>query len=273
MECRIIGAKYLILNNYNFIKIIKCDGNFNIVIEASSQNDVISLLDNPEYNNRLLNWNIINHFSDFDLIEEIISDFLANNTINRISEIKEESNLDYSFLVSSLKNRLLKVELEFSFNTSLRDYFKKSVILKIFSKYQQDCSQFLKEQNKKNYCFDGSDSIYNAHFYTSLISKSSISCFLEDDFQNQEVVIVKDSIADKIKLFEDRLELEQEKAFFEELDEREQIIKVTCNDCIFIFLTKKYLPFNDLGNAEQNIKEIVEKHNQSIEKGRELLWT
>lgn len=273
MERQVIGAKYLILNNYDFIKIIKCGENFNIVIEASSQNDAISLLDNTEYNSKLLNWNIINHFSDFDLIEEVISNFLANNAINRISETKEESNLDYSFLVSSANNRFLKVEIEFTFNASLKDYFKKAVILKIFSKYQQDCSQFLKEQNKKIYCFDGSDSIYNAHFYISLISKSPVSCFLEYDFQNQEVVIIKDSIADKIKLFEERLDLEREEAFLEVLDEKEQIFKVICNDCIFIFITKKYLPFNDLGNAEQNIKEIVEKHNQSIEKGRELLWT
>ncbi len=92
MECRIIGAKYLILDNYDFIHIFKNenDEEINIVIETSNKDDIRSLLDYTEFNNKLLNWNVIKHFSDIDIIEEVISNFLVNNVINKIIEMKED---------------------------------------------------------------------------------------------------------------------------------------------------------------------------------------
>ncbi len=165
---------------------------------------------------------------------------------------------------------MLKIELDFVLDKFIREYFKKNVALRVLEKYKKDCLQFFHENNdKKIYCFDGCDTIYNAQFFTSLVCKSKVSNLLADDFQNQEVVIVKDGVIDKCYIFEERLNLIQKEAYLKELDN--SIIKVICDDCIFIFLATVWEPFKNFDNIRQTIRNIVEKHNQSIEKGRRLL--
>lgn len=291
MECRIIGEKYLITNTYDIISIQNRNGrrryvncyatpsgfvsecgskmelskiDFDVIID-SSQKNILCLLDiDNTKNNKMLNWHIINQLSGFDIVEEVISYFLANNIINCISiqskENEETEPLDYHFKLSSKEDKILNIKLDFDVDSPLKKYFEKNIMNRIYLKYKNDCLQFFKEHSdKKIYCYDTNNT--KAQFYTSLVCNSLVNYFLEDDFQNQEVVIVKDGITDKCKIFEERLGLEQEKAFLEELDNK--IIKVTCNDCIFIFMAKVCTP--------QIIRNIVESHNRSIEKGRRLL--
>ena len=254
------------MNNYEKITI---EGNnldgIDIIVETSKQENIVSLLNN----NMLLDWNFLNHLSEFDRIEEVVSYFLKNNSIDMII-----SDCDGGFFVLSTDGLCLNIKYKKiikSVDEHFSEYFDDYIMKKIYLKYERDCLQFLKNNRNKKYYYyiEKQDQSY-ASYTLSTADKKFKNKYLEDISNMQEfdeVVLIDDFIIDKLNLFEERLKQEQEKAIFEVLEianEKKVFFRVICNDCVFIFR-----PFY-LFRLEK-IVSIIEKHNQSIEKGKRLL--
>lgn len=286
MEVRIVGKEYLLMNNYDKITIENCTErrnyvirdnfgafigggfetlptteNVDIIIEKSNQKIKDSFITDTE--SEILDENILNKLCGLNLVEEIISDFLTNNIIAYIDYNSSKKNTDFNHSsISTYSGKILNFKLVDS------DYF--NLIMKKFEqKYMEDCIQFLKDNKDKKICNlkINTYSMFSFYIEPAKLSGKFMSCF-EDISKQQEIIRINIEEFCVFSLFEKMLNIENDKVFFEVMDEKNKIFKVICNDYIVIIDGTR---LNFFQNVREIMENIIERHNQSIEKGKKLL--
>lgn len=290
MDVKVYGKIYLITNTYDRIKIYNSSGDIVrgdivIKIESNYEKENRGLLLSEDEIIKAFN---LDGLSEYEKIEKVVSIFLKNNTINvfnaRSHNSPFEKRFDFSIRATNGK------ELEFDSLIDRNSYLKSAFIdawNEIVVKYEKDCMKFMEEnKDKKIYCLVNNlysrgfidetaryPSFFNTYQVTPLGSIFTLYPFFLnfEDEKEQEVVYIEDGFTNKCQLFENRLKIEQEKAYLEIADVKEwnviqntYTLKVICNDCIFILKNMTSVMFEKINN-------IIEQHNQSIEIGERLL--
>lgn len=289
MIVKVYGREYLITQTYDKIRINNSSNNIAredvaIKIESASEKEQKELFVIKDEIIKALDLDIL---SEYEKIGKIVSIFLNNNTIEAFNAFSHNLPFDrrFDFLIRATNGKELECDVKIDRNNYLKFAFF-GVWKEIVGKYEKDCIKFMEENNdKKIYCLVNNFSIksideieqyptsLNAYQVAPLGSIFTLYPFFSDleDEKERKVVYICDGFTNKCQLFENRLKIEQETANLEIVEVKESkimetvyILKITCNDCIFILMDMT-------SSMLEKINNIIEQHNQSIETSKRLL--